>query len=84
MAPVNPRLPAIFFGHGNPMNALGNNRYASAWAALGAGALLSVATPEHYLPLLYVLGAAHADDAIAFPVEGIDGGSVSMLSVQFG
>ena len=35
MSPVNPRLPTIFFGHGNPMNALGNNAYASAWAALG-------------------------------------------------
>jgi 4,5-DOPA dioxygenase extradiol len=31
-----------------------------------------------------VLGAAHADEAIKFPVEGMDGGSVSMLAVQFG
>lgn len=54
------------------------------YASLGKDALLSVPTPEHYLPLLYVLGAAHAEDAIAFPVEGMDGGSVSMLAVQFG
>jgi 4,5-DOPA dioxygenase extradiol len=54
------------------------------YASLGKDALLSVPTPEHYLPLLYVLGAADADDAIAFPVEGMDGGSVSMLAVQFG
>jgi len=37
MATVKPRMPAIFFGHGNPMNALGNNEYTRAWAALGAG-----------------------------------------------
>ena len=26
-------LPAIFFGHGNPMNAVHNNGYTEAWAA---------------------------------------------------
>jgi len=28
-------LPAVFFGHGNPMNALSRNRYTEAWAELG-------------------------------------------------
>lgn len=46
--------------------------------------MLSAPTPDHYLPLLYVLGARHPEDAVAFPVEGIDGGSVSMLSVTLG
>jgi 4,5-DOPA dioxygenase extradiol len=54
------------------------------YASLGKDALLSVPTPEHYLPLLYVLGASDADDAISFPVEGMDGGSVSMLAIQLG
>lgn len=54
------------------------------YAALGPDAALAVPTPEHYLPLLYTLGACYEDDAIAFPVAGIDGGSISMLSVQFG
>ena len=54
------------------------------YVSLGADALRSIPTPDHYLPLLYVLGAAHAGDAVAFPVEGVDGGSVSMLTVQVG
>src|SRR5437868_7333967 len=30
------RLPAIFFGHGNPMNALADNGYTQAWRRIGA------------------------------------------------
>ena len=29
-------MPAAFIGHGNPMNALADNRYTRAWQALGA------------------------------------------------
>jgi 4,5-DOPA dioxygenase extradiol len=54
------------------------------YESMGRDAALSVPTPEHYLPLLYVLGASHEGDAVTFPVEGMDGGSISMLSVQFG
>jgi 4,5-DOPA dioxygenase extradiol len=28
-------MPAVFFGHGNPMNALATNRYTEAWRAFG-------------------------------------------------
>jgi len=51
------------------------------YETLGRDAILSAPTPDHYLPLLYVLGARHPADVASFPVEGIDGGSVSMLSV---
>ena len=51
---------------------------------LGPEALLSIPTPDHYLPLLYVIGAIRQPDRITFPVEGIDGRSVSMLAVQVG
>jgi 4,5-DOPA dioxygenase extradiol len=29
-------MPAAFFGHGSPMNALEHNRYTKAWAAFGS------------------------------------------------
>lgn len=51
---------------------------------LGPDAQLAIPTPDHYLPLLYVL-AQHAEhDTITFPVEGIEGGSLSMLAVRIG
>jgi 4,5-DOPA dioxygenase extradiol len=53
-------------------------------AKLGSEAMLAVPTPDHYLPLLYVLGTRTSSEPIAFPVEGVDGGSVSMLAVQVG
>ena len=54
------------------------------YESLGRDAVLSIPTPDHYLPLLYVLGTRREDEAISFPVSGVDGGSVSMLTVQFG
>ena len=55
-----------------------------AYETLGRDALLSAPTPDHYLPLLYVLALQRAGDKVTFPVEGCDGGSVSMLSVRIG
>lgn len=52
------------------------------YESLGRDALLSAPTPDHYLPLLYLLGVRRNEDTITFPVEGIDGGSVSMLSIE--
>ena len=33
--PMTHSLPAVFFGHGSPMNALERNRYTEAWRAFG-------------------------------------------------
>jgi len=62
----------------------GDNKPLIEYESLGREALLSIPTPDHYLPLLYVLGARLNSDNIAFPAEGVDGGSISMLSVQVG
>jgi 4,5-DOPA dioxygenase extradiol len=62
----------------------GKDAQVVAYEALGRDAQLSIPTPDHYLPLLYVLGARRPQDLISFPVQGMDGGSISMLVVQIG
>ncbi|HEX5961527.1 MAG TPA: 4,5-DOPA dioxygenase extradiol [Rhodanobacteraceae bacterium] len=62
----------------------GNHQALVDYESLGRDAELSIPTPDHYLPLLYVLGAGAPVEAVTFPVEGMDGGSISMLSVQLG
>jgi 4,5-DOPA dioxygenase extradiol len=51
---------------------------------LGRDAQLSAPTPDHYLPLLYIIAQQRTGEQISFPVEGFDGGSISMLSVRIG
>jgi 4,5-DOPA dioxygenase extradiol len=55
-----------------------------AYETLGPDALLSCPTPDHYLPLLYVIGLRRDGEPVSFPVEGFDGGSMSMLAVRIG
>ena len=40
-------------------------------------------TIDHYLPLIYVVGASDARDRVTFPLEGFELGSLSMRSVLF-
>jgi 4,5-DOPA dioxygenase extradiol len=62
----------------------GNDAPLVNYETLGRDAQLSAPTPDHYLPLLYVMGARLEGDKVTFPVEGVDGGSVSMLTVKIG
>lgn len=51
------------------------------YLATGDIATLSAPTPDHYLPLLYLAALQEQSDQVSFPVEGFDGGTMSMLSV---
>lgn len=54
------------------------------YAALGEDAARSVPTPEHYLPLLYVAALQIDDEPMSFTVDGIDKGSLGMLTAVAG
>ena len=54
------------------------------YESLGRDAALAAPTPDHFLPLLYVIAQAEENDTVSFPVDGFDGGSVSMTSVRIG
>src|SRR5688500_16754388 len=51
-------MPAIFFGHGNPMNAVYRNTWTAGWSALGRSipkpkAILSISA-HWYIPAVAV------------------------------
>ena len=50
----------------------------------GEAGRMSHPTLDHYLPLLYAVGASDTDDKVSFPISGFDLGSLSMRSVFFG
>ena len=45
---------------------------------------LAVPTLDHYLPLLYVVGASDEQDQLKFEYEGLEMGSLSMRSLSLG
>ena len=51
---------------------------------LGEGARLAVPTPEHYLPLMYVLGCRRPGDVATVPLTGFELGTISMTAVVIG
>jgi 4,5-DOPA dioxygenase extradiol len=63
---------------------LANDHAALAdMASMGADAPLCIPTAEHYLPLLYVVALQGPCDELAFLTDGIELGSISMLSLAF-
>ena len=58
-----------------------NHRGLIHYEKLGHAASLSIPTPDHYWPLLYILGLTQVGEEASFPVEGHTHGSISMRSV---
>jgi len=54
------------------------------YLTLGEDARLSVPTPEHYLPLLYVIALQSGHEGISLPIDGIEYGSIGMLTAVVG
>lgn len=54
------------------------------WREAGDMAHMSIPSPDHYWPLLYILGAGNIDEPIQIVTDGIELGSISMLSFSIG
>lgn len=83
--PVEPFDWAVRFEHHVRERLLaGDDRTLIGYESFGRDAMLSIPTPDHYLPLLYIIALRHEGEKVNFPVDGVDGGSISMLTVQIG
>lgn len=61
----------------------GNHKELIGYEKLGREALMAIPTPEHYLPLLYILGLKKSNDKVSFFNDKAVGGSLTMTSVKF-
>jgi 4,5-DOPA dioxygenase extradiol len=73
-----------FEEHARELMSAGTHASLIDYASLGPDAMLAVPTPDHYLPLLYIIALQSTGEDLSFPVSGFDGGSVSMLTVRIG
>jgi 4,5-DOPA dioxygenase extradiol len=64
--------------------AAGDHQPLMQYESLHAAAKLAIPTPEHYLPLMYVLGLQEKNDMPTFFNDRLVAGSLSMTSVLFG
>jgi 4,5-DOPA dioxygenase extradiol len=62
----------------------GNHRDLFHYPDLGTAAMLSIPTPEHFLPMLYVLGLQQPGEAITFFNDKTIMGSIAMTSFTVG
>jgi 4,5-DOPA dioxygenase extradiol len=79
---MSQRIPALFVGHGNPMNALLANQYTEKWAALGVAlprprAILSVSA--HW----YIQDAAVTISSAPRTIHDFGGFSRELYQVQY-
>jgi len=66
----------------NEMIKNGNHDKLIAYSSLGRSFQLAIPTPEHYLPLLYILAMQEAKDEISFFNNKAVGGSLTMTSLK--
>src|SRR5262245_11476159 len=77
----NERMPAVFFGHGSPMNVLGGG-FSEVWRALGA----ELPTPRAILMMSahwYVAALAVTADAAARTIHDFQGFPQQLHQVQY-
>jgi 4,5-DOPA dioxygenase extradiol len=64
--------------------ASGNHQALIDFERMGEDARLSVPTPEHYLPLLYIAALQAESETMVFIVDGYEAGSLGMLTAAAG
>ena len=64
--------------------AIGHDGAFLARAVESDAGRISHPTLDHFLPLIYAMGASDPGDKVSFPISGFDMGSLSMRSVFFG
>lgn len=62
----------------------GDHKALVNYEKLGREIMLAVPTPDHYFPLMYILGLKSNKDKVSFFNDKAVGGSLTMTSVKFG
>lgn len=61
-----------------------NHKHLINYKEIGQSALMSIPSPEHYLPMLYILGMQSKNEKVNFIYEGFEYGSLSMRCFSIG